>query len=226
MRTLACIALLFVTADLSAWDYAREWNVKLSKTAQLLKAGSYSQALPELDAITAEMLGTLGPDEKNTYFLVVPLIQRAIAEAGMGDERAAVWHWHMAQTLDPRAAGANLSAFGEPGALLQRHLLASPRMESCAQEHPKGMVLPKALRTVEPQFPEGSRLAREKGIVIIDVTVGADGVPREPRLIKPLSGSLSYSAMDAVRQWTFAPATLDGKPAETTFCLTINFKLD
>jgi hypothetical protein len=37
---------------------------------------------------------------------------------------------------------------------------------------------------------------------------------------------LDMAAMDAVRQWTFQPGTLDGEPTDVIFHLTINFQLN
>ena len=45
-------------------------------------------------------------------------------------------------------------------------------------------------------------------------------------VLKELPAGLSDSALDAVRQWTFQPATLHGEPVEVIFNLTVNFKLD
>ena len=205
--------------------YADEWNSKLASTSQMLKNGAYGEALPILKGVLTEMLSVLGPSEATTYVLVVPLIQISLAEAGLGNRGAAVWHWHMAQTLYPKAAGSDLSMFGDPGAFLKKNLLSDPTPEACKHDRPEGTVLPKVVKTVEPLYPEGARKFRVRGLVIIDVIIGADGVAREPRLVKPLEAPMALTALEALRNWTFAPAQLNGKPVETRFCLTVNFKL-
>ena len=45
-------------------------------------------------------------------------------------------------------------------------------------------------------------------------------------MLKGLSHGLDQAAVDAIRQWTFEPATIDGKPVPVIFNLTIRFKLD
>ena len=56
--------------------------------------------------------------------------------------------------------------------------------------------------------------------------IAKDGTLRDFRLLKtPALPTLSYTAMEAVRQWKFKPATIDGEPQDVIFDLTINFKL-
>ena len=43
---------------------------------------------------------------------------------------------------------------------------------------------------------------------------------------KPLPYGLSEAAADAVKQWIFKPATLNGEAVDVLFNLTINFNLD
>jgi TonB family protein len=45
------------------------------------------------------------------------------------------------------------------------------------------------------------------------------------RVLKTLPMGLTESAMDAVRQWRFRPATLDGRPVSVYFTLTVKFEL-
>jgi TonB family protein len=58
--------------------------------------------------------------------------------------------------------------------------------------------------------------------VIIDRT----GAVKSVAVLKPLPHGLAGAAIDAVKQWTFAPGTLNGKPVDVIFNLTVNFKLD
>lgn len=203
---------------------ADRWAKQLATTSDMLKAKSYQPALPILHRITSEMLEILGPSDEATYLLTVPLIQIALAEEGLGDHDDAIWHWHMAQTLYPKAAESDLSMFGDPGAVLQKNILANPNPESCVR--PKdGQPRAKVSKTVDPKYPEGARLFRARGIVIIDLIIRKDGSVAEPRVVKPLPSPLTYAALEAIRTWRFLPSEVDGKAIESTFCLTINYKL-
>ena len=85
---------------------------------------------------------------------------------------------------------------------------------------------PVVLQRIEPVYPEEARKARISGIVIIGAIIDHTGAVKDVTVLKPLPFGLSEAATDAVKQWTFAPATLDGKPVDVIFNLTMNFKLD
>lgn len=225
--TAALLALLFA-GEARAVDpkHAQSWIATISTTSQLLKDGSYERALPLLNKVTKEMLDVLAPTHDSRLVLLVPLIQTAIAEAGMGDRPAALWHWHMAQTLDPAAGHSDLSMFGEPGQFLKQNILADPNASNCPSKPlPKNVSPPKIEKIVEPSYPEGSRLSRASGLVILAVKIGTDGTTSEPRLVKSLQAPFDYAAMEALRGWRFSPALEDGKPVETTFCVTLRYRL-
>ncbi|HXA17943.1 MAG TPA: energy transducer TonB [Thermoanaerobaculia bacterium] len=84
---------------------------------------------------------------------------------------------------------------------------------------------PVVINRVEPIYPEEARKARIMGIVIVKAVISRDGVVKDVQVLKPLPFGLDQAAVDAVKQWTFKPATLDGKPVDVFFNLTINFKL-
>ena len=223
--SLAAIILVALPALAVEKRTAERWGNRLITTTAMLKARSYNDALPVLNKLINEMLSTLGPSDETTYVLVVPLIQIAIAEEGLGDHKAANWHWDMAQTFYPKAAETDLSSFGAIGAALKQNLLANPNPPACFHRE-RNEPLPKVLKMVPPKYPEGARQFRARGIVIINLTVSADGSTSEPRVVKPLPTPLMYAALEAVRLWTFAPAVVDGKPVEANFCLTVNYKLE
>ena len=56
--------------------------------------------------------------------------------------------------------------------------------------------------------------------------IGEDGLVRDVKVLKGLPFGLEEAAVEAVRQWTFEPATKNGLPVPVVFNLTINFKLD
>ena len=64
-----------------------------------------------------------------------------------------------------------------------------------------------------------------KGLVVLQVLIDKTGAVRQIVVRKEFASGLSEAAVDAVRQWQFAPATLDGKPVDVVLNLTINFRL-
>jgi len=70
---------------------AERWASELAKTGGLIKSRSYGSALPILQRLSNEILNQIGPSEASNYVLVVPLIQMALAEEGLGQHAAGIW---------------------------------------------------------------------------------------------------------------------------------------
>jgi len=83
---------------------------------------------------------------------------------------------------------------------------------------------PAIVNRVEPAYPESARAAHISGIVIMQLEIDEQGNVADARVVKDIP-DLRRSALDAVMQWKFAPAMLDGKPVRALFSLTVNFKL-
>ncbi len=79
-------------------------------------------------------------------------------------------------------------------------------------------------RRVEPVWPELAKRARVQGIVLLQVTIDAQGNVEEVRLLRghPL---LNEAAIDAVKQWKYDPVRLNGAPVAVITTVTVDFKL-
>ena len=78
---------------------------------------------------------------------------------------------------------------------------------------------------VEPEYPELARVARLEGNVILQAIIDRNGDVVNVRVIKGQPMGLSEKAIEAIRQWKFQPATLNGKPVDVYYNLTVNFRL-
>jgi TonB family protein len=80
------------------------------------------------------------------------------------------------------------------------------------------------IRKVEPVYPPEARAERITGSVVLEIRVSQDGTVRN---IRSVSGEpqLVRAAVEAVRQWRYAPTLLDGRPIETSKQITVLFKL-
>jgi protein TonB len=84
---------------------------------------------------------------------------------------------------------------------------------------------PVKISDVQPQYTEIARKARIQGVVILQTIIDKDGNITDVKALKGLPMGLTESAMEAVTQWKFKPATLNGKPVAVYFNLTVNFQL-
>lgn len=88
-----------------------------------------------------------------------------------------------------------------------------------------GVQRPQIIGRVDPQYTETARRARIIGVVIVEALIDWEGCVRQPRILKGLPMGLDKAALDAVRNWTFEPATLEGEPVAVYYMLTVNFTL-
>jgi protein TonB len=80
------------------------------------------------------------------------------------------------------------------------------------------------ISSVSPTYPSIARSQRLAGDVKLDALIDVTGRVSKMAVISgpPL---LRDSAMDALHQWKYEPAQLDGKPVQMHLTVTIQFKL-
>jgi TonB family protein len=84
---------------------------------------------------------------------------------------------------------------------------------------------PEKLSGPNPVYPEAARRARIQGVVVLECTIGKSGGVNEVKVLRGLPLGLTEAAVDAVRKWQFKPSTLNGKPVEVLYILTVRFNL-
>lgn len=82
---------------------------------------------------------------------------------------------------------------------------------------------PKLIGRVEPRYTEIAARARVTGTVILETIIDQEGCSRRPRVLKGLPMGLDAAALAAVRNWTFEPATLKGRPMTVYYLVTLSF---
>jgi TonB family protein len=86
---------------------------------------------------------------------------------------------------------------------------------------------PKIVNKVQPEYPASAREAKIEGTVVVNTVIDEQGRVRNPTVAESSGNAdLDRSAVDTVAQWTFQPATLDGKPVEVYYTITIRFASD
>jgi TonB family protein len=85
------------------------------------------------------------------------------------------------------------------------------------------MTRPEVIQRVMPLYTEAARLAHRQGVVIVRATIDRQGRVTDVRVLKPLGLGLDESAVAAVQQWRFRPATLGGRPLPVYFQLSVTF---
>jgi len=87
---------------------------------------------------------------------------------------------------------------------------------------------PRRTRSVGPVCPD-TTLPAEGYVVILEATIGVDGVVRDLVTLRPKAGdqqqqALVQSAVSAVRQWEYTPARLNNVPMPVIMTVTVVFR--
>jgi len=90
-----------------------------------------------------------------------------------------------------------------------------------------GIVLPQIVREVKPKYTQEAIDAHIEGAVKVAIVIETDGSVSDVRITQSLDPTfgLDDEAMKAAWQWSFKPATKDGKPVAVSVELELRFVL-
>jgi len=84
---------------------------------------------------------------------------------------------------------------------------------------------PIANEKVNPQYPPEMRKAGISGQVIAELVIDEKGMVQAVEILESPAEGLSDASTEALEQWTFQPATMDGKPVAVRYTVTLMFRL-
>ncbi len=168
---------------------------------------------------------------RNTNPVATP-IQRTAQPVAEEPKKPSLGDVHLATPVISRDASSassasapalDINASANTPALVSA-LGTSHRAEPVAPAPVGGDVKPaKLLKSVPPEYPQLARNQRISGNVQIDALVDAEG---NVSSMKILSGPplLHQAALNALKQWKYQPAELDGKPTSMHLTVTLQFR--
>jgi TonB family protein len=192
-------------------------NPKAGQNARETTRDTVKESARTVPAAENEVvLRTVEPAQKKPGFgkvrLATPKVNRATAQQENGVSEP---------TLSTSDAGISPEALGSGLAISNAKQPAAP--ESVLPVG--GDVKPaKLASSVSPIYPALARSQHVSGDVKIDALIDANG---KVTSMKVIAGPtlLHQSATDALRQWKYQPATLDGKPVPMHLTVTLQFRL-
>lgn len=224
--------MLFATALLlfSTTAFGQNWRGMLASTSDDLQAQNYARARRTSIKLINSMMDNLNIGQGAAYTMGLTVAYRSLAEAGLGNYDEADWYRHVALSMHPQVAQLDVSHFGAPGAWFSaREADAMPELppsmasSSSADPSPSRQD-PVCTYKKMPKYPLGAVLGKVSAPVIVHVLIDSNGTVHHPTVAsQAVAPTLVYAATEAVRQWQFQPAMLDGKPSPTEFDLTVNF---
>jgi TonB family protein len=106
---------------------------------------------------------------------------------------------------------------------------AAPTVDQDQEKAPPDSVFvdmqPILKKKVEPVYPKPGLAAGIEGKVFVRFWIDTEGKVRDARVIKSDHDVLNQSALDAARQFEFAPATVHGKPVSMWVTVPFMFKI-
>jgi TonB family protein len=88
-----------------------------------------------------------------------------------------------------------------------------------------GITPPSIVQEIKPDYTDEARRRGITGDVVLEIVVRSDGRVGNVRLVQGLGAGLDQRAIDAVRQWRFAPARRFGTPVDVLVEVAVEFRL-
>ena len=140
--------------------------------------------------------------------------------------------------LVPEFSAVDLGRFGAAGSLREPWRISSDssaedeteagsegKVASGDMTSKESVIPPRKIRTPRPKYPFGKYGACIDGPIVVQIIINEQGMPTHPRLLTTQDPVLGFAAMEALRNWRFKPARLEGEPVSVYYNLTVNFKL-
>jgi len=97
---------------------------------------------------------------------------------------------------------------------------------SSAISLPSAVVAGHILTHEQPVYPPGAKMAHIAGTVVLCATISKEGKITFLDVVTSPDQSLSKSAMDAIRNWTYTPYLLNGEPTKVETTITTNYNFN
>lgn len=226
-------------------DVISNWAKRLKSADENLQKGEWKKSKKAMNKLLTEMCDSIESGKNAARLLATAAFLRGLAEAGLGNERDAIWDWHIATNLHPDFVTSDFSNYRQAGELfvrLQKEAQERSAREDQQVDPAKGeahheeatprylsepnITRPERIRSKAPKYPFAKRVACLEGPVIVQLIIDRQGIPQRPKVLTDLDQPIfAFAALDNFRTWRFKPATLSEKPVEVYYLLTTNFNI-
>lgn len=104
-------------------------------------------------------------------------------------------------------------------------LTSTPAQNGTIEHLGKGVSAPIAINQPVAEYSDEARQLRIQGECMVSLVVDPQGMPQNPRVVRPLGHGLDAQALQAVMKYRFKPAVKNGVPVPVMVTITINFRL-
>jgi len=210
------IIALFLIALPMFGDVVDDWRRDQAAIEAMLLQKSYADARKASIKLINRMFDRLGANADASKLLAQTVALRAAAEDGLGNVDDTNWYRQVAKTLDPQVVlPAMTTPVPEP---IDLHRLGPPTIDAATAK----VESPQRTRKRDPERPAIVNALGE-AIAVLEVAIDLDGMVKQPRIIRSPAPTVSYAALEAIKQWRFKPGKVGGTPVPVVFHITFNF---
>jgi periplasmic protein TonB len=84
---------------------------------------------------------------------------------------------------------------------------------------------PKSDFRPDPKYSKEALKANYEGVCTLQLIITPEGKPRDVHVVRSLGMGLDEKAIEAVKQWTFEPSMLNGKPVAVAINIEVAFHI-
>jgi protein TonB len=88
------------------------------------------------------------------------------------------------------------------------------------------MEAPVLVHRVDPNYPDVAIKTKVQGVVILEAIIDTSGQVVDGRVLRDIGMGCGQAALQAVRQWRYRPATLNGRAVSVYLTVTVRFELN
>ena len=220
------VASLLVWASVPAAGAGDKWQRAVRKLDSQLERSDWKKTLDRCQKQRDKMIDHFADPGVTLQLAAQTLLIQAVAEANLGRDAAALWHWHSAQNYLEGLPAMDLSGMGRAASILGGLSLDDvpvvPIVEEPNDNSRRREV--KIKQPVRPTYPKALVKSGVEGSVVVKIIVGTDGRPHQPVILGAgLEPLMAFPALEALRDWRFTPAQQDEEPTAVYYELKINY---
>jgi TonB family protein len=91
---------------------------------------------------------------------------------------------------------------------------------------PNVVLAGKIIKKTVPEYPFSARQQHIAGTVLLSAIISKQGTIADLDVVASPDATLTSSAIDAVKRWTYQPYLLNGQPTEVDTTITVNYNLN
>jgi len=235
---------ILMAAAISDPALAMTLTERIREVESLLVEGKYRAARKRAEPLAEEIAQRAGTKESDHRAVGTAVSLLGLAEAGVGDGDAALWHWAVATQIRPDLASVPLDGYGEAGDRLAELLAAAspPRaLPSPDVPEPVTPIPPerwtsgddpdldpaKRLRAPAPQATASMRAASADEVLVLRFVLDTDGRLERPEILKSTWPGYAFTTLETMREeWRFSPVKIRGEPVPAVYVMTIEHTAD